>query len=99
MAAHRLRDGVLEHIQNMADTRSWQIMVQFYIDIGSLLARGLSNDTPKSDSSVRDFMLGFTQAQPLFTIVEIGSDSSQVSQKVEGRASYQASMLFDTNCQ
>ena len=84
VAAHRLRDEVLEHIQHLSDTSSWQIMVQLYIDIGGILARCVGNDIPMSDSSVRDFMLGFTQPQPLFTIVEVGYDSGQVTRKVEG---------------
>ena len=84
VAADRLRDEVLDHIQHISDTRGWQIMVQLYIDIGGLLARCVGKEIPMSDSSVRDFMVGFTQAQPLFTIVEVGSDSGQVSRKVEG---------------
>ena len=86
VAADRLRNEVLDHIQHISDTSNWQIMVQLYIDIGGLLARCVGNDIPMSDSSVRDFMLGFTQAQQLFTIVEVGYDSGQVKRKVEGMA-------------
>ena len=59
-------------------------MVHLYIDIGGLLARCDGNDIPLGDSSIRSFMLGFVQAQPLFTIVDVGRDREQTSQKVEG---------------
>ena len=62
-------------------------MVHLWIDVGGLLARCDSNDIPLSDSSVRNFMLGFTQFQPLFTIVDVGRDQEKLSQKVEGMLS------------
>ena len=57
-------------------------MVHLYIDIGGLLARCVGVDI--SDGNVRDFMVGFTQAQPLFIIVDVGRDPQKLSQKVKG---------------
>ena len=59
-------------------------MVHLYIDIGGLLARSVSSDIPLSDDNVRNFMIGFTQGQPLFTIVDVGNDPEKLSRKVEG---------------
>ena len=59
-------------------------MVHLYIDIGSLLARCVGADIPLSDGNVRDFMVGFTQAQPLFTMVDVGRDPQKLSRKIEG---------------
>ena len=66
-------------------------MVQLYIDIGGLLARCVSADIPVSNDNVRDFMLGFNQAEPLFTIVDMGRGSEKLSRKVEGTSD----CLFD----
>ena len=57
-------------------------MVHLYIDIGGLLARCVGADI--SDGNVREFMVGFTQAQPLFTIVDVGRDPQKLSKKVKG---------------
>ena len=59
-------------------------MVHLYIDIGGLLARCVGADIPLSDGNVRDFMVGFTQAQPLFIMVDVGRDPQKLSRKVEG---------------
>ncbi len=74
---------VSNYLQQFGDAKYWEIMVHFYIDIGGLLARCLSSDIPLSDDLVREFMVGFTQAQPLFAIVDVGHDSEKLSRKVE----------------
>ena len=88
-AANRLRDEVSDYLEQFSNAKSWKIMVHLYVDTEGLLARCVSNDIPLSDSSVRDFMLGFTQAHPLFTIVDVGHDLEILSQKVE--------CMFDSN--
>ena len=55
-------------------------MVHLYVDVEGLL----TNDIRLKDGEVRDFMLGFTQAQPLFMIVDVGHDPEKLSRKVEG---------------
>ena len=75
---------VSNFLQQFGDVKSWKIMVYLYIDIGGLLARCASNDIPLSNDNVRDFMLGFTQAQPLFATVDVGYDPEKLSRKVEG---------------
>ena len=59
-------------------------MVQLYVDIGGVLARCVNNDILLSDSTARGFMIGFAQAQPLFTIVDVGHEPGTLPQKVEG---------------
>lgn len=84
-AADRLSTEVSNYLQQHGDAKYWEIMVHLYIDIGRLLARCVSSDIPLSDDNVRDFMIGFTQAKPLFTIVDVGHDPGDLlSRKVEG---------------
>ena len=83
-AADRMRIEVSNNLQQFGDAKDWDIMVHLYIDIEDLLARCVSADIPLSDNEVRSFMLGFTQAQPLFTIMDVGHDLQKMSQKVEG---------------
>ena len=71
-------------------------MVHLYVDIGGVLARCVSNDIYLSDSTVRSFMLGFAQAQPLFTIVDVGHEPEILSQKVEGMFDFQYYAIVDT---
>lgn len=52
------------------------------------MARCVSNDIPLSDGNVRDFMLGFTQAQPLFHIVDVGYDAEKLLRKVDGTSHF-----------
>ena len=72
------------YLQQFPNAESWEIMVHLYIDIGGLLARCVGADIPLTDGNVRDFMVGFTQAQPLFAMVDVGRDPQKLSQKVEG---------------
>ena len=58
-------------------------MVHLYIDIGGLLARSVTIDVPLSGDSIRDFMAGFTQNQPLFAVMDVGRDSVTL-QKMNG---------------
>lgn len=83
-AADRIRTEVSNYLQQFGDAKDWGIMVHLYIDIEDLLARCVSADIPLSDKEVRNFMLGFTQAQPLFTIMDVGHDLEKMLQKVEG---------------
>ena len=82
--ADQLRDEVSIYFQQFGEAKDWEIMVHLYMDVGGLLARCVSNDIPLSESCVRRFMLGFTQAQPLFSIVDVGHDHKKLLQKVEG---------------
>lgn len=58
-------------------------MVHLYIDIGGLLARSVTVDVPLSGDNIRDFMVGFTQKEPLFTVMDVGRDSVTL-QKMNG---------------
>lgn len=82
--ANRLWHEVSDYLQQHGNVETWKIMVHLYIDVDGLLARCVSNNIPLSDRSVRGFMLGFTQSQPLFTIVDVGRDAEKLTQKVEG---------------
>ncbi|CAD6578866.1 MAG: hypothetical protein ASARMPREDX12_008998 [Alectoria sarmentosa] len=84
-AADRMRAEVSNYLQQFgdADAGEWKIMVHLYIDVEGLLARCAKNDIRLKDGEMRDFMLGFTQAQPLFMIVDVGHDSERSSRKVE----------------
>lgn len=84
-AADHLHDEVTSYLLQYSDAKDWEIMVHFYIDIGGLLARCVSNDIPVNERCVRNFMLGFTQARPLCAIVDVGQDEGILSQKMEGR--------------
>ncbi len=97
-AADRLCHEVLSYLQLFSDAQTWEVMVHLYIDIGGLLARCVGNDIPLSESSVRAFMLGFTQAQPLFTIVDVGRDPEKLLQKMEGMFYSQWLVLPDSRC-
>ena len=83
-AGNRLHNEVSNYLQQFSGAKDWGIMVHFFVDVGGLLARCVSNDIPLSDSCVRNFMLGFTQAQPLFNIVDVGRDQQRLLRKVEG---------------
>ena len=58
-------------------------MVHIYIDLQGFVARSISADIPLSDNDVYDFMVGFTQSQPLFNIVDVGHDSEKLIAKME----------------
>ena len=83
-AAERLWTEVSNYLHQYGEVKDWEIMVHICIDVAGLLARCVSNDCPLSDDNVRDFMIGFTQARPLFTIVDVGSDPESLSRKVGG---------------
>lgn len=89
-AADRLHGEITECLQQSGEAKKWDIMVHFYIDVGGLLARCVSNDIPLNEKCVRNFMVGFTQARPLYAIVDVGKDEGVLSQKVEG--------MFDSHC-
>ena len=59
-------------------------MVHLYVDAGGLLAHCVNIDIPLSDDNVRDFMIGFTQAQPLFTVMDVGHDSEALLRRMKG---------------
>ena len=94
-AANRLHKEVSSYLQQFSEAKSWEIMVHLYVDVGGLLARCVSNDIPLNDSCVRGFMLGFAQAQPLFTIMDVGRGQDGSLPKVEGMFDSQKSTLFD----
>lgn len=75
---------VSNYLQQFDDAGKWQVMMHFFIDVEGLLARCANNDIRLKDGEMRDFMLGFTQAQPLFMIVDVGHDPGRLSRKVEG---------------
>lgn len=83
-AADHLHDEVKDYLQHNSDAKTCDIMVHFYIDVGGLLARCVSNDIPLNESCIRNFMLGFTLARPLYAIVDVGQNEGILSQKVEG---------------
>lgn len=85
---------ISNHLQQFGDAKSWRIMVHLYIDIEGLLARCVSADIPLSDGNVRDFMIGFTQAQSLFTIMDVGYDPEKLSRKMEGTSDCSGIVLF-----
>lgn len=83
-AADRLWTEVSNYVEQFPDAERWEIMVHLYIDVQGLLARCVSADVPLSDRNVRDFMVGFTKARPLFTTTDVGHDTEKFSRKVEG---------------
>ena len=94
-AANRLHKEVSSYLQQFSEAKDWEIMVHLYLDVGALLARCVSNDISLSDSCVRGFMLGFAQAQPLFTIMDVGRGQDGSLPKAEGMLDSQQSILFD----
>ena len=94
-AANRLHKEVSSYLQQFSEAKDWEIMVHIYVDVGGLLARCVSNDILLSDHCVRGFMLGFAQAQPLFTITDVGRGQDGSLPKVEGVFDTQQSILFD----
>lgn len=74
-AAKRIKTELSQYLEQFSDGTHWEIMVYLYIDIGGLLARSVTIDAPLSGDNVRDFMVGFTQNQPLFTAMDVGHDS------------------------
>ena len=94
-AANRLHKEVSSYLQQFSEAKGWEIMVHLYVDVGGLLARSISNDIQLSDSCVRGFMLGFAQAQPLCTIMDVGRGQDGSLPKVEGMFDPQQSILSD----
>ena len=84
------------YLQQFREAKHWETMVNLYIDVGGLLARCVSNDISLSDHNVRDFMIGFTQARSLFTIVDVGNDTDKLSRKVEGTSDSSWVLSFDS---
>ena len=93
-AGNRLHKEISSYLQQFSEAKGWEIMVHLYLDVGGLLARCASNDIPLSDSCVGGFMLGFAQAQPLFTIMDVGRGQDGSVTKVEGMFDTQQSVLF-----
>ena len=94
-AANRVQKEVSSYLQQFSEAKGWEIMVHLYVDVGGLLARCVSNDIPLSDSCVRGFMLGFAQAQPLYTIMDVGRGLDGSLPKVGGMFDTQQSIVFD----
>ena len=85
--ANRLREEVLSLLQRNADSRDWDIIVSFYIDVGTLFAKCVSADIKISEDCLREFACGFTQAQPLFDLVDVGHGREQAVLKIQGTIS------------
>ena len=49
--------------------------MHLYIDIG---------DIPQTGDNVRDFMVGFMQNQPLFSVMDVGHDSETLLRRMKG---------------
>ena len=74
-------------LQLNADSRDWDIMVSFYIDVGTLFAKCVSADIKISKDCLREFACGFTQAQPSFSLVDVGHGREQAILKIQGTIS------------
>ena len=94
-AANRLHKEVSSYLQQFSEAKGWEIMIHLYVDVGGLLARSISNNIPLSDSCVRGFMLGFAEAQPLCTIMDLGRGQGGSLPKVEGKFDSQQPILLD----
>ncbi|KAL2044080.1 hypothetical protein ABVK25_012488 [Lepraria finkii] len=82
--ANHLKEEILNLLQLNADSRDWDIMVSFYIDVGTLFAKCVSADIKISEDCLREFACGFTQAQPSFSLGDGGHGREQAILKIQG---------------
>ncbi|KAL2044657.1 hypothetical protein N7G274_002431 [Stereocaulon virgatum] len=83
LAIH-LREEVLSLLQSNMDATNWKIMVNFYIDVGTVFAKCVSADVGITEDCLREFVHGFNQAQPLFDLVDVGRRREQTVLKIQG---------------
>lgn len=79
-----LMKKVSDYMQEFMDSKALDVMVYLYIDMRSLSARCVSSDVPVTGNDLQNFARGFTQAQPLFHIVDVGPEQDKLYKKIEG---------------
>ncbi|KAL8636969.1 MAG: hypothetical protein Q9228_005706, partial [Teloschistes exilis] len=82
-AAHRLLDNIKHYVQHYDGSTTWKILVRVYTNLEGLLAKYSYIGFHEEASSLRPFVAGFTQSQPLFDYVDAGYGKERADHKVK----------------
>ncbi|KAI4114669.1 MAG: hypothetical protein LQ345_004589 [Seirophora villosa] len=81
-AANRVLDNVRRHIQQYDGTH-WKIIVRIYANLEGLLKKYAYIGFTEEERTLRQFVTGFTQSQPLFDFVDAGQGKERADHKIK----------------
>ncbi|KAI1378781.1 hypothetical protein F4677DRAFT_411969 [Hypoxylon crocopeplum] len=85
MAAHQLRTDIKKHLKSVypdINVEPWQVIVQVVLNLEGLSRKLYSVDLTKTVNELPAFARGFSRAQGLFSIVDVGKGKEQADFKV-----------------
>ncbi|KAL8869529.1 MAG: hypothetical protein Q9174_004206 [Haloplaca sp. 1 TL-2023] len=93
-AANRLLDNIKRHVQQYDGAIHWKIIIRIYANLEGLLKKYAYIGFVEEERSLRQFVSGFTQSQPLFDFVDVGQGKERADHKIREQLN-----LFATNVQ
>ena len=91
--ADLLRMEVASLLRYNPEATHWNVMIAFYLDVNTMFAKCVSADLPVSTEGLREFVCGFTQAHPLFDLVDVGQDKEKKLLKINSWSNPGTSIL------
>ncbi|KAL8833279.1 MAG: hypothetical protein Q9170_004362 [Blastenia crenularia] len=82
-AAKRLLDNIKGHVQRYDGAMHWKIIVRVYANLEGLLKKYAYIGFNEEERSLRQFVAGFTQSQPLFDYVDAGQGKERADHKIK----------------
>ncbi|KAL9585535.1 MAG: hypothetical protein Q9212_001460 [Teloschistes hypoglaucus] len=82
-AANSLLDKIKHYVQHYDGSTSWKILVRVYTNLEGLLTKYSYIGFHEEASSLRPFVAGFTQSQPLFDYVDAGYGKERADHKIK----------------
>ena len=83
-AANRLLDNIKRHVQQYDGAIHWKIIIRIYANLEGLLKKYAYIGFAEEERSLRQFVWGFTQSQPLFDFVDVGQGKERADHKIRG---------------
>ncbi|KAL8810438.1 MAG: hypothetical protein Q9223_007757 [Gallowayella weberi] len=86
-AATRLLDNIKRHIQHFEGAMQWKIMVRIYANLEGLLKKYTYINFVEEKKALLQFVVGFTQIQPLFDFIDAGQGKERADHKIKEQLS------------
>ncbi|KAL8961266.1 MAG: hypothetical protein Q9183_005333, partial [Haloplaca sp. 2 TL-2023] len=81
-AASRLLDNIKRHVQQYDGAIHWKIIIRIYANLEGLLKKYAYIGFIEQERSLRQFVWGLTQSQPLFDFVDVGQGKERADHKI-----------------
>lgn len=83
-AAQNLRSHAQAYLKQVLDVNQLNMLVRVFINLDGLSGIYQGLGIVSDGNTIRDFMVGFVQAQSLFDVIDVGKGEKAVSHKMKG---------------